>query len=349
MGNLLEYSGIVTKVRAMQANLLKPEQYEEIAELHNVTEVVSYLKNLPAYHDYLSDMDEALLHRGDIEKILVQSLYGDYTKLYRFSGLEQRRFLKLYIKRYEVELIKYCFRIIINHYQEPFDLNYKKPFFDRYSNISIERLITARTTDELILNLKGTEYYTPLHKIQGKAAVTLFDYDLALDQYYFLSVWSDRKRALRKKELELYTKDCGSNIDLLNIQWIYRAKKYYELSNADIYALLVPIHYRLRADTTKQLVEAASPDEMISVLENTFYGKHYDLRQNLTLEQMYTDCLEHLYTIDLRRNPYSIAAVNTYLFRKEQELNKLTTVMECIRYGLTPSETLNYVGGVTTQ
>ena len=36
MGNLLEYSGIVTKVRAMEARLLKPEQFVEIANLGSV-------------------------------------------------------------------------------------------------------------------------------------------------------------------------------------------------------------------------------------------------------------------------------------------------------------------------
>ena len=32
---------------------------------------------------------------------------------------------------------------------------------------------------------------------------------------------------------------------MLNIQWIYRAKKYFNLSPADIYALLIPIQYKI--------------------------------------------------------------------------------------------------------
>ena len=180
MGNLLVYSGIVTKIRAMEAKLLKPEQFEEIANLHNVPEVVSYLMENSAYADVLDEIDETRLHRGDIEKVLIQSLYQDYTKIYRFCSLEQRKFLHLYIKRYEIDLINYCFRIVINHYAEPFDLNYKKPFFDRYSQISIEKLITSRTTDELVENLKGTEYYEPLKKLRDSQSVTLFDYDLTL-------------------------------------------------------------------------------------------------------------------------------------------------------------------------
>ena len=69
---------------------------------------------------------------------------------------------QLYLKRYEVDLINYCLRIVYNHYEEPFDLNHKKPFFDRYSQISIDRLITSKTMEELVDNLQGTEYYAPL-------------------------------------------------------------------------------------------------------------------------------------------------------------------------------------------
>lgn len=347
MGNLLKYSGIVTKLRAMEAKLLKPENFEEIANLHSVPEVVTYLKENSSYTFVLDDLDESRLHRGDIEKVLIGQLYYDYAKIYRFCGLEQRKFLELYVKRYETDLINYCLRIVINHYAEPFDLNYKKDFFDKYTQISIDKLITSRTTDELIENLKGTEYYEPLRKLKDSPSVTLFDYDLALNQYYFSTMWKKRKKILKKKELELYTRDCGSKIDLLNVQWIYRAKKYYNMNPADIYSLLVPIHYKISTDLIKEIVEAPGLDELEAALNKTSYARHYDFNQQLTIEQMYTECLYHLYKMDRRQNPYSIAAINTYLFMKEEELKRLTTAIECIRYSLTPGETLAYVGGKT--
>lgn len=356
MGNLLVYSGIVTKIRAMEAKLLKPGQYEEIAALHTVPELFSYLKAHSSYADVLEEIDGDKLHRGDIEKVLIQSLYKDYEKLYRFASIALRRFLKLYLKRYEIDLINYCLRIVINHYAEPFDLNYKRAFFDKYSKISIEKLITSTTTDELIENLKDTEYYEPLHKLRETKAVTLFDYDLALDLYYFTSLWKDRKKVLKEKELEIFTRDCGYKIDLLNLQWVYRAKKYYEMETADIYSLLIPIHYKIPLGLMKELAESSNMEEFYAAADKSYYIKHYDFEQKaqksekdqtLTIEQMYADCLYHLYTVDRRRSPYSIASVNTYLFLKEEELRKLTTAMECIRYSLSPGETMAYIGGRT--
>ena len=69
--------------------------------------------------------------------------------------------------------------------------------------------------------------------------MTLYDYNLALDLYYYTSTWKEQKKILKKSDLELFMRDRGSKIDLLNIQWIYRAKKLlqYEargyLSDAD--------------------------------------------------------------------------------------------------------------------
>ncbi len=345
MGNLLAYSGIATKVRAMEAKLLEPGDFEEIAAMKSVPEVVSWLIQNSTYKEVLESLDPELIHRGNIEKLLQLSLYHDYTKIYRFCSLEQRKFLRLYLKRYEVELINYCLRIVINHYQEPFDLNYKKEFFDRYSQISLERLIRSRTTDELIENLRDTEYYETLKKMRDGRAVTLFDYDLALNLYYFTTMWKGRKKVLKKKELEIFTRDCGSKINLLNIQWIYRAKKYFSLAPADIYALLIPIHYKLRTELVQEMVEAETLEDFDRAVAKTAYARHSHFSDEYTIEKMYGDCLYHLYLTDRRSNPYSIACINTYLFLKEQELEKLTTAMECVRYGVSPDETLQYVGG----
>ena len=51
MGNLMSYSGIVTKVRAMQAKLLTESEFEDIAGLHSVPEVIEYLKGFLSLKD----------------------------------------------------------------------------------------------------------------------------------------------------------------------------------------------------------------------------------------------------------------------------------------------------------
>ena len=195
-------------------------------------------------------------------------------------------------------------------------------------------------------NLKDTEYYEPLNKLKESGNASLFDYDLALDLYYFQALWSKQRRNLKKQELEIFKRDYGTKIDLLNIQWIYRAKKYYHLLPPDIYSLTIPVHYRLNIEEFKALVEAPSVEQFEAKLRESYYEKRYRYTGAKTLEQFYKDCLRDLYLRDRRRNPYSIATISTYLFLKEEEIYKLTTALECIRYGLTSRETLGYLGGI---
>ena len=79
MGNLLEYSGIVTKIRAMEAKLLSPEQFTEIANLGSVPEIADYLKKNTAYADVLDTLEEDQLHRGNIEKVSAPGAGGRRT------------------------------------------------------------------------------------------------------------------------------------------------------------------------------------------------------------------------------------------------------------------------------
>ena len=44
MRDVMRYSGIVTKVAAMRAKLLKPQDYEQLASMNTVTDIIEYLK-----------------------------------------------------------------------------------------------------------------------------------------------------------------------------------------------------------------------------------------------------------------------------------------------------------------
>lgn len=345
MGNsMMAYSAIATKIRGMDAKLLKEEDYQTIAAMKTVTEVISWLNDHSVYGKFLEQFDEGFYHRGNIEKILVTSLYDDYIRLYRFSNQKQKDFLKLFMKRYEVELINHCLRIVFNHYHMTFDLDYKKPFFDKFSKIRIERLVTSENIEDLIGNLKETEYYEPLKRVLDSGAKELIDYDLALNLYYFSAMWKRGKKLLDKKEQEVYLKNLGNQIDLMNLSWIYRSKKYYHLPEKDIYPMLIPIQYRLSVGQMKELCEAPGLEEFFRVLnEKTPYGRKYHFDEENSIEKMVDAWLAHLYVMAYRKHPYSIASIHNYLFRKEKEINTITTAMECIRYGLKETEILNYI------
>ena len=231
MGSLLSYSGLSTKIRAMQSKLMNEKQYQEIAQMDSVPQIVAYLKKQPGFSDLWADLDENSLHRGDIEKLLTHTIHQNFAKLYRFANPEQRTFMALYFKRYEISVMKDCLRNVFDKGGAELDLSLFQSFFDRHSKLDIEKLTNSSTIEEFINNLQGSEYYGPLSKLGRDYKPTLFDYGMALDQYYFANIWSVKEKLFKKRDLEEITTAYGNKFDMLNLQWIYRSKRY--LCSAD--------------------------------------------------------------------------------------------------------------------
>lgn len=345
MGNLLAYSGITTKVKAMESKLITENQFREMAALGSVFEAVEYLKRISSYQLVFSGTEQGDLHRGDIEQMLALSQYHDFAKLYRFSNLTQRRFLDLCFMHYEISILKKCLRNVMGHKEFSLDLSLFDEFFQRHSRLHLMQLSSSENLTEFIMNLEGTPYYHLISNLSDSVPPTLFDIEMHLDLYYFKTVWKLKRKYLSKSEQMVLTTCYGSQLDLLNIQWIYRSNKYYHLPAADIYSLLIPISYRLRKGEITALVEAVGLDEFFQVLKTTYYGSisTFDLSEKPDLESLYEQLLYRVYLQTSRKQPYSIASLNSYLFFKEMEIQKIITIIECIRYGIPVDETIALV------
>ena len=337
---LLAYSGITTKVRAMESRLLKPEQFRELSEQEDVRSAADYLKEQPAYAEVFDGLDDTKLHRGYIEQILTQSEYQDFTRLYRFSSMKQRKFLDLYFKHYEVEVIKKLLRHMLGGREGQTDLSMFQGFFEKHSELDLETLCRAKNFSEFTEALEGTVYGKLLSQMQEKGQTGLFDCELKLDLFYFQLLWKLRNKLLSKTERKILDDCFGSRLDLLNIQWICRARSFYRLSQAEIYALLIPVHYRLRADKVKLLVEAEDDAKFFAVLRETPYGKQEELQtgQMPDIQLLSNQMLNRIYGRTGHRYPHSPAVLDSYLYRKELEMRKIVTALEGIRYGLPASE-----------
>lgn len=343
MGNILSYSGLSTKIRAMQRKLTTTRQFEEIAQLESVTQIVSYLKKSPEYQNLWSNLDERNLHRGQVEKLLQKSIFQDFTKIYHFANMEQRRFLDLYSTRYEIRALKECLRTVFDRRDVELDLSQYRDFFRRHSKLDVDKLQESATLDELIQSLQGSEFYSILSQVHNSVHSTLFDYGMALDLYYFSHIWKVKDKLFKGTDLAEITKAYGGKFDLLNLQWIYRSKKYYHMNSADIYALLIPVEYKLKKEEINAMVETSSIEEFQQILGRTYYGSRYKELSLPTLEEFYTYLLRTVLEKEAAHNPYSVAMIYSFLYHKEHEVNRLTIAIECVRYGVSYEDTMNYI------
>ena len=205
MNNLLAYSGLTTKVRAMESHLISSSEYEQIINLSSVSEIVGYLQNHPEYCDIFDGIETSELHRGGLERLLMMSEYKSFAKLYNFSSVKGRRYLKLYFIKYETRLLKQLIREIMDTRTGALDIDFLSLYFDRFSDINLKKVSAAATLEELIETLKGTKYYQPLKKVQAIDGVTLFDYEICIDLFHFQTIWNDKNKYLKGKDLDVIT------------------------------------------------------------------------------------------------------------------------------------------------
>lgn len=225
MGSLLAYSGITTKIRGMRSQLLTDQDYEQLAQMATVNEAAEFLKKRPAFLQAFSEVEENTLHRGTIERLLFFTEYRDFIKIYRFSNMKMRVFLDLYFLDYERSFLKSVIRGIIEQRESDLQMESLGEFFEQHASFSCEKVAQAKTLDEFMNALIESPYYVYLHPLQGQG--TLFDFEMAMDSYVISRIWKQQEKCFSGENYETLRKTYGYQIDLLNLMWIYRSKKYY--------------------------------------------------------------------------------------------------------------------------
>ncbi len=342
-GNVFAYSALTTKIKAMGSNLFKDEEWSELAHCNSVAEAFSYLQKQPNYAQLFADLDPANVHRGEIEWLLNFSTYEDFTKIVHFAQKHQSEYLDLYFIRYEIITLKRYMRIILDPRQSS-TVSVLENDFERHSKINTKLVADSSNLEEFINKLSGTKYFDVLTRVKTTFPnPTLFDYEMALDMYYFSSFWEQKDKIFTKSENEFITRSYGIRIDLLNLLWIYRCKAYYTVSNTAIYTFLLPINYKLKKDNIKQLVEAQSAKEVIEIANKTYYGKKHTFTTDTTLESQCEKIIDDVIRKDYKNNPYSLACITAYFHFRNSESAKIITALECIRYGYPPETVMEYI------
>lgn len=336
MDGLITYSGITTKVKAMERWRLRERQFEEMSSLGSVPEAVGYLKQFLPYREIFEGVDSGKLHRGLIEQLLNLSQYRDFARLYKFANIKQRHFLDLYFMHYEISIIKTCLRNAAGHRDQRQDLSLFEDFFKRHSRLDLMALSQTRTMEEFISSLRGSPYYGSLNAMLQKGKVTLPACETALDMVYFRTMWKIKNRYLPKKEQKILTQCFGARLDMLNLQWLCRAKKYYALSPGEIYACLIPIQLHLTRKEISQMVEAEGLPKLYSLIERCWYGRlgKIPMDKAPNMDRLADAVIDKIYGRTSRKEPYSIAILNSYLYLKEREIRRIINTIEKIRYGV---------------
>lgn len=343
MGNSLTYGGIITKVKAMSSQLITRDEYERIAQLETTADFVNYLRGKPSYNRIFKDVNESTIHRGQIEELIKTSVLMDFSRIYIFATREQRAFLDIFFFRYEVNILKDCLELIYNQ-KSALHLADFQPFFEKHSDLNIVTLAGSNSLDEFITGLEGSKYNSLLSNLYNSSDnISLSDYEAQLDIFFFQQIWKMINKNFTRNDKKYMLSLFGTQIDMLNIMWVYRSKKFYSVEAKEIYLTIIPIHCHLKKQQLMKLVESPGITEFVQILSETKYRDFILPDRKQTIEQIYRNKINTLYRQLTSKSSHSMLHILYYLYRKEEELDYVTTTLECIRYNLDSSETLKYI------
>ena len=343
MSGIVSYSGLTTKIMAMRSRLLTRDELHEVTMQENVPAVVSYLKKKPAYSGILEIVVPSEIHRGQVEPILRETVYRDFNKIYLFANQEQRQFLKAYFMRYEVYFLKECLARLFDQNHTPVDVTPFETYFHRLSPLRFKQLRSAESMGEFLEILKNTKYYAPLCRVMHLDRKSLFDYEAALDLYSFSCFWKEKDVIADGVDREELTEILGSKFEMLNMQWIYRCKRYYKMSRAEIFSILIPLNYHISKKELTEMVDAEDLPALIRCMEKSFYGHAFGAADPERIEADYSAYMKKILKKGSRREPYSLATIYSYLYTKEHEVDELIIALECVRYKVAGPDAMRHL------
>lgn len=344
----VEYSAIAAKLKAMYSRFLSAKDYEEILNRKSVNDICAYLKSTQGYSDVLGEVNEKQIHRGEMELLLEQDIMDEYVRLYSFVDHTKRSMLEFWFMRREIEFLKRETRHIYTHEEcssDEVNQGIFEAFFETHTKINRDIMRNAKSLSDCIEACKDTPYREPLQRAENLGS-DFFSTGMILDSYYFTTFWHSICRKLKGVQAELFKKMIGTQIDMLNLMWIYRGKKYFDFKNEIIFTYLLPIRYRLTEDLMKQLVSTESVEKFVEMVRNTtcYDELFYEYDNGIFPEENYRNMYNKLSKNIFVNHSESMVAIYAYLNLKEVELNNITIITEGIRYNLNPDSIRGHIG-----
>jgi V/A-type H+-transporting ATPase subunit C len=332
MNSVTRYAAVNTKIRAMEGQFLSDEDYRSLFEMDNVRDIVRYLKK-SSLGEAFDRFDESSLHRGEIEVLLKRYAIDILEKLsYYFQG-PYAKFIQVLFMRFEVEDLKVLLRAIYT------DRDYIHSFqtfiyIGRYGSLDFDKLAASKSYQEMLNNLKGSLYYEYLaHLKLGGEQEDKFIIEMALDQAY-VSIYKRHLEHLSSHEKEVIYKLQGMRSDLLNLQWIYRGKKFYHLAPELLFNYCIRFGGRLNDAALKDLCYSGDIAELEQKMSGSRYGFlfQHDRTKDMFMERRIFRFLYYRLQEYRRRNTMDIVQTVLFFDLLEFEIRDIITIVENVRY-----------------
>ncbi len=335
-------NSVMTRVRAKYGCRLKREDYEALAGAQNIKEVVSFMKSRSGYAEHFEKLaSDPNLHRLKLEHSLQAAFETEASRLCGFEKTVGYPILKYMMLDRETELI---LDYIVNlSFGTPEKMILKTPQKSNTgTKIDFSKLFQIRDVRELSRYLSKTRY-SKLVPVLPKNEGDEFDISLieaTLGKIKYKMVFSEIEKSFSAETAKILSAGILMRIELSDLDMIYRAKKYYNLSASYIRTNLVGYRCLLSSAAFEQLIEAANADEFMAIFKKTRYKSRVERFgiEDVELFQKKSVMENEIRQIHFSADPAVV--LSAYLRFLETECENITKIIEGITYKIPKEDIL---------
>jgi len=334
----MKYSGVSAKVMALYGKLLTEDDWRHLCACASVSDIAAYLRSSKDWSEILpSSLSASTLQAAVLKKVFIE-----YERLYKFSYLEDKKYLLFTLYRAEYGFIlDTMLRLQSN---EPPATNAEATeFMRKHSLVDIGALESCTDYAGLLEAISGSIYEKPLKRLSQNQETGIPSYREAavlFESQYYKTVFSyankDYKGLGKKKLVKLL----GTEADLLNIISLLRLHRYFPGSINKADELLIPIYDLLEPRLLKTLLTAKSEGEILEFLKKSRCRNYLEGKNLQKLESLYYEAMEAFCRKIIKSPEPSICVPVAYLTLRELECKKLARLIEAVDYGVEPEEVL---------
>ncbi len=324
-----KYPNLKAKLRALYAKKINISDLNDLIKQNNLKNLSTLLKSKSDIFKNINENTDRL----EIESLLDESQIQDIIKIKKLLSKKDNKIFEDFLLQYEIKCVKSMLRKLFSDDKTDDIIVQNVKRWTMYLFEDIKGIETVENFDEFFKATQRMKYSEILRQYQNKEVINVFEIENKIDKMYFETLYDKTKNNKNMQKI------VGSEIDLLNVLWIFRLKKYYEFKPEELKNVLINRNYMLKKDLIEKLINATDFEEVKEIMQKTIYKKIF------TNEEELEDNIDkYLYSVNKKvfiGDLTSIAYIFAYVNLIDYQNNDIVNTIEGVRYNLDKGQILS--------
>ncbi|HOV63542.1 MAG TPA: V-type ATPase subunit [Spirochaetia bacterium] len=350
---LRRYAFINAKLRARISTLLPQENIDQMIRAKTLPESIQFLKDSP-----YAAAESVYSQTGDLkmaELELFKEEIGLFSEIGKYVDTEVKSFVSALSLRYEIENLKHALRLWFDQRIRGRNIASLTGYLYRKQilyPIDVDSIVNAESFEALLERLSGTPFAAVLSSCGSKLRETMsiFPCEMALDHYFYRTLL-EAASTLKGRDRNIAMRMIGAEIDMQNITWIVRFLTFYNMPVDEALSYLISGGFSLGISDFKAAVQPEENQDIVSTLMGKKYPEWQAFSSQksggpfgrlLLVERLLSQMIDEEVSHAMSGYPFTIGIVLAYFILKQNEIQKLITVLNAKYYEL-PEERIKSV------